>query len=74
MEKTIPGVNKQPDKFPFELDPVIEYYKQRINRAELEENLKLTPEERILKMMRRQQEAEQLEPATQQSDQPNLTS
>ena len=32
-------------------DPVIEAYKKDIDRSLLRENLKLTPEERILKLM-----------------------
>ncbi len=40
--------------FPFELDPVIEFYKQCIDQTVLEENLKLTVEERFEKLMRLQ--------------------
>jgi hypothetical protein len=35
-----------------EPDPVIEYYKQFIDRSLLRENLKLTPTERVRKMQR----------------------
>ena len=45
---------------PITLDPVIEAYKKDIDRSLLRENLKLTPEERIRKLMERQQFAEEL--------------
>lgn len=44
---------ERPDEFvlvSLEPDPVIEYYKQFIDRSLLRENLKLTPTERIRKM------------------------
>lgn len=34
----------------FEPDPVVEAYKKNIDRAILRENLKLSPEQRLLKM------------------------
>jgi hypothetical protein len=37
-------------------DPVIEYYKQFVDRAALRENLKLTPTERLEKLQRRMNE------------------
>ncbi len=41
-------------------DPVIEAYRAGIDRTLLRENLKLTPEERILKLMELQRLAEEL--------------
>ncbi len=35
----------------FEPDPVIEYYKRFLDRSLFRENFKLTPEERLLKLM-----------------------
>ena len=40
----------------FEPDPVIEFYKQRIDRARLQENLKLTPTQRLERLMAMQRE------------------
>lgn len=41
-------------------DPVIEAYKQHVDRSLLRENLKLTPEERLQKLWALQQWAEEL--------------
>jgi len=49
--------------FPFELDPVIEAYKKDVDQTLLDENLKLTVEERILNLMRLQEFAEELQKA-----------
>ncbi len=38
------------DRPQFEPDPVIEAYKRDVDRTLLRENLKLTPEQRILKL------------------------
>ncbi len=46
---------------PLQPDPVIEYYKQFVDVNELGANLRLTPEERIEKLMRKIQEREQLD-------------
>jgi hypothetical protein len=40
------------DEMVFPPDPVIEYYKQFVDRAALRENLKLTVEERLEKLQR----------------------
>ena len=45
---------------PITPDPVIEAYKREIDRSLLRENLKLTPEERIRKLMELQRFAEEL--------------
>ena len=49
--------------FPFELDPVIEVYKKDVDQTLLDENLKLTVEERVLNLMRLQEFAEELQRA-----------
>ncbi|MEP7338782.1 MAG: hypothetical protein ABI977_13685 [Acidobacteriota bacterium] len=49
--------------FPFELDPVIEAYKKDVDQTLLDENLKLTVEERIINLMRLQEFAEELQKA-----------
>jgi len=41
-------------------DPVIEAYKKDVDRTLLRENLKLTPEERIVQLMKLQEFAEEL--------------
>jgi hypothetical protein len=41
-------------------DPVIEAYKKGIDRTLLRENLKLTPEQRLLKLIELQRFAEEL--------------
>ncbi len=56
-------MNEQSQKFPFELDPVIEVYKKDVDQTLLDENLKLTVEERIIKLMRLQRFAEELQKA-----------
>ena len=48
---------------PFAPDPVIEAYKSGIDRTLIRENLKLTPEERLLQLMRLQEFAEELRAA-----------
>ncbi len=45
---------------PIEPDPVIEAYKKDVDRTLLRENLKLTPEERIRKLMELQRFAIEL--------------
>lgn len=42
-------------------DPVIEAYKKDIDRTLIRENLKLTPEERLLQLMKLQEFAEELQ-------------
>jgi len=44
-------------------DPVIEAYKKDIDRTLIRENLKLTPEERLLQLMKLQEFAEELRAA-----------
>jgi hypothetical protein len=44
-------------------DPVIEVYKKDIDRTLIRENLKRTPEERILQLMKLQELAEELQAA-----------
>jgi hypothetical protein len=48
-------------------DPVIEAYKKEIDRTLIRENLKLTPEERILQLMKLQAFAEELQAAGRRS-------
>jgi len=43
-----------------DVDPVIEAYKKDIDRTLLRENLKLTPEQRLLKLIELQRFAEEL--------------
>ena len=45
---------------PLEPDPVIEAYKKDVDRTLLRENLKLTVEQRILKLMALQRFAEEM--------------
>ena len=45
------------------IDPVIEAYKKDIDRTLIRENLKRTPEERILQLMKLQELAEELRAA-----------
>jgi hypothetical protein len=45
------------------VDPVIELYKKHVDRSLLQENLKLTPEQRLLKMMDLQRFAAELQRA-----------
>jgi hypothetical protein len=48
-------------------DPVIEAYKKDIDRTLIRENLKLTPEQRILQLMKLQAFAEELQAAGRRS-------
>ena len=41
-------------------DPVIEVFKKDVDRTLIRENLKLTPEERLLQLMKLQEFAEEL--------------
>lgn len=56
-------MNETTKKFPFELDPVIEAYKKDVDQTLLDENLKLTVEERIINLMRLQEFAAELQKA-----------
>ena len=49
----------------FDPDPVIEAYKKDIDRTLIRENLKLTPEQRLLQLMKLQELAEELKAAGQ---------
>jgi len=51
--------NEEP-KFSGETDPVIEAYKKHVDRTLIRENLKLTVEERLEKLMKLQEFAEEL--------------
>lgn len=51
-------------------DPVIEAYKKDIDRTLIRENLKLTPEQRILQLMKLQAFAEELQAAGRRSRRP----
>ena len=53
-----PGVSVSLDP-----DPVIEAYKKDIDRTLIRENLKRTPEERLLQLMKLQEFAEELQAA-----------
>ena len=48
-------------------DPVIEAYKKDIDRTLIRENLKLTPEQRLLQLMKLQEFAEELRTADRRS-------
>jgi hypothetical protein len=48
-----------------EPDPVIEAYKKDVDRSLIRENLKLSPEERVLKLMQLQRFADELRRAGQ---------
>jgi len=50
-----------------EPDPVIEAYKRHVDRTLIRENLKLTPEERLLNLMRLQAFADELRRAGQEA-------
>ena len=52
---------------PFEPDPVIEFYKKDVDRTLIRENLRLTPEERLNKLMRMQKFAQELRRAGRES-------
>lgn len=47
-------------RLPIEPDPVIEAYKKDVDRTLLQENLKLTVEERLRNLMRLQRFAEEM--------------
>jgi hypothetical protein len=49
------------DRVPLPPDPVIEVYKRDIDRTLLRENLKLTPEQRLLQLMEFQRFVEELQ-------------
>jgi hypothetical protein len=51
------GTPKEPDATPY-VDPVIEFYKTKIDRTVLRENLKLTVQQRLDKMIQRMNELE----------------
>jgi hypothetical protein len=55
---------------PFEPDPVIEAYKKDVDRTLIRENLRLSVEQRVEKLMRLQQFAEELRRAGRQASQP----
>jgi len=57
-EKENTVMDEQTKPFPFEPDPVVEFFKQCLDPTVLEENLKLTVEERFEKAMRLQALAE----------------
>lgn len=48
---------------PLEPNPVIEAYKKDVDRTLIRENLKLTPEQRVLKLMEMQRFAQELREA-----------
>lgn len=48
---------------PLGADPVIEAYKKDIDRTLIRENLKRTPEQRLLQLMKLQELAEELQAA-----------
>jgi hypothetical protein len=56
------------DEISFKADPVIERYKSDVDRTLLRENLKLTVEERIRKLVRLQRFAEELRRAGRPKD------
>ena len=51
----------------FDRDPVIEAYKKDIDRTLIRENLKRTPEQRLLQLMKLQEFAEELQAAGRRS-------
>jgi len=55
---------------PKESDPVIEAYKKHVDRTLIRENLKLSPEERLKKLMRLQRFAEEVRRAGHAAKQP----
>ncbi len=57
-------VNDQRDD---DRDPVVEFYKKDIDRTLIRENLKLTPEQRLLKAMDLARSAEELRRAGKQA-------
>jgi hypothetical protein len=50
-------------QLPLDPDPVIEAYKKDVDRTLIRENLKLTPEQRVLKLMEMQRFAQELRKA-----------
>jgi hypothetical protein len=63
---------------PVDPDPVVEAYKKNVDRTLLRENLKLTPQQRIEKLMALQRFADELRRAgkaarTAQNNQPKLS-
>jgi hypothetical protein len=48
---------------PLEPNPVIEFYKRDVDRTLIRENLKLTPEQRLVKLMELQRFAQELREA-----------
>ena len=48
---------------PLEPNPVIEFYKRDVDRTLIRENLKLTPEQRLVKLMELQRFAKELREA-----------
>jgi hypothetical protein len=61
-------IMKQQD-MTFEPDPVIEAYKKDVDRTLIRENLKLTPEERLIRLMKLQQFADELRRAGKEAKQ-----
>jgi len=57
------GVTPRVHPMPMWRDPVIEFYKQHVDRTLLRENLRLTVEERFRKLMDLQRFAEELQRA-----------
>ena len=51
------------DRVPPPPDPVIEVYKRDIDRTLLRENLKLTPEQRVVQLMELQRALEEMQKA-----------
>lgn len=51
------------DRVPLPPDPVIEVYKRDIDRTLLRENLKLTPEQRVIQLMEMQRAIEEMQKA-----------
>lgn len=58
-----PGFRRQTRAIRFEPDPVIDAYKKDIDRTLIRENLKLTVEQRLLKLMELQRFALELRQA-----------
>jgi hypothetical protein len=54
----------------FEPDPVVEAYKKDVDRTLIRENLRLSVEQRIEKLMRLQQFAEEMRRAGRRASQP----
>lgn len=46
----MPTSSEQSDRQPHWLDPIIEAYKKDVDRTQIRENLKLTPEQRLAKL------------------------